>query len=105
MHAMCASCAAGGAVGTHVPGAYLGGVQHACHAQPACTAALQVAQQLFFATAEFRATNLHVLTGAERQPASQSAVPLPLPHRFKAVVVSFGAGMCKACAWNTRGHA
>ena len=39
-------------------------------------AALQVAQKLFFATAEFRATNLHALNGGVRLAAAQSAVPL-----------------------------
>ena len=59
-----------------------------------CPIWLQVAQQLFFATAEFRATNLHVLTGVDRPPATQSAPPLPQPQRFKAVVVLFMAGGC-----------
>jgi hypothetical protein len=57
-------------------------------------AALQVAQKLFFVTAEFRATNLHALTGGARQPAAQSAVPLVQPHRFKAVVVLYMNGGC-----------
>ena len=57
-------------------------------------AALQVAQKLFFATAEFRATNLHALNGGVRLAAAQSAVPLEQPRRFKAVVVLFMAGGC-----------
>ena len=58
------------------------------------TAALRMAQQLFLATPEFRATNLHVLTGLDRPPATQSTTPLPQPHRFKAVVVLFMNGGC-----------
>ena len=58
-------------------------------------AALQVAQKLFFVTAEFRATNLHALTGGARQPAStQSPMPLVQPHRFKAVVMLYMDGGC-----------
>ena len=60
-------------------------------------AALQVAQKLFFATPEFRATNLYTLTGGARnrwgEPAL-SATPLVQPHRFKAVVVLFMDGGC-----------
>ena len=43
---------------------------------------------------QFRATNLHVLTGLDRPPATQSTTPLPQPHRFKAVVVLFMNGGC-----------
>ena len=57
-------------------------------------AALQVAQKLFFVTAEFRATNLYALNGGARPPAALSAVPLVQPHRFKAIVVLFMAGGC-----------
>ena len=53
-----------------------------------------MAQKLFFATAEFRATNLHALNGGVRLAAVQSALPLAQPHRFKAVVVLFMAGGC-----------
>ena len=48
--------------------------------------ALKMVQKLFFATAEFRTTNLHVLTGAAR-PAAPSPPPPKKTERFKAVVV------------------
>ena len=58
-----------------------------------------MAQKLFFATPEFRATNLYTLTGGARHgqgesTAALSATPLVQPHRFKAVVVLFMDGGC-----------
>lgn len=57
--------------------------------------ALKMVQKLFFATAEFRTTNFHVLTGGARNAApsvdaARPAAPLSPPlnkTRFKAVVV------------------
>ena len=77
--------------------------------------ALKMAQKLFFATAEFRTTNLHVLTGAARptapsvgaaRPAAPPPPPLKKPERFKAVVVRralHGPSMCTLWrAWEAR---
>ena len=54
-----------------------------------------MAEQLFFATAEFRATNLHTPTGTDRPPAAAAASAEPLHLRpFKAVVVLYMRGGC-----------